>query len=155
MRSMFYDILRILEISRSWYYSQMDFSPLLDGRFNPFAARDEEWIVIGYKRRHPEMGFREIAYAMMDEDIEYLSPSTVYRILKKHDLITPWKHLTWESTRPERVKHPDVEWQTDIMYLKIRGRFFYLLIFIDECSRYIVHGEHHFKMAQYSMYIYI
>ena len=25
------------------------------------------------------------------------------------------------------------------MYLKIAGRFFYLLIFIDEYSRYIVH----------------
>ena len=35
--------------------------------------------------------------------------------------------------------HPDGKWQTDIMYIKIRGRFFYLIIFIDECSRYIVH----------------
>ena len=25
------------------------------------------------------------------------------------------------------------------MYVKIQGRFFYLIIFIDECSRYIVH----------------
>ena len=25
------------------------------------------------------------------------------------------------------------------MYVKIRGRFFYLIIFIDEYSRYIVH----------------
>ena len=36
-------------------------------------------------------------------------------------------------------KSPHEKWQTDIMYVKIRGRFFYLIIFIDEYSRYIVH----------------
>ena len=157
MRSLFYDIHRtvmktaerfgypvsrillMLGISRSWFYSQMSFSPLLDGRFNPMAIRDDEWIVIGFKHRYPKMSFREISYTLIDEDIAYLSPSTAYRILKKHDLITPWKHPVWESTRPERAKSPDEKWQTDIMYVKIQGRFFYLIIFIDEYSRYIVH----------------
>ena len=158
MRSLFYDIhrtvmkamersgysvkaiLKIVGISRSWFYSQISFSPILDGRFNTLAVRDEdEWIVIGFKKQHPRMSFREIAYTLIDEDITYLSPSTVYRILKKHDLITPWKHPVWESTRPEHAKSPDEKWQTDIMYVKIRDRFFYLIIFIDEYSRYIVH----------------
>ena len=85
------------------------------------------------------MSFREIAYTLIDEDIAYLSPSAVHRILKRHNLITPWKHPVWESTRPEHAKSPDEKWQTDIMYVKIRGRFFYLIIFIDEYSRYIVH----------------
>ena len=158
MRSLFYDIhrtvmkamersgysvkaiLKIVGISRSWFYSQISFSPILDGRFNTLAVRDEdEWVVIGFKKQHPRMSFREIAYTLIDEDITYLSPSTVYRILKKHDLITPWKHPVWESTRPEHAKSPDEKWQTDIMYVKIRDRFFYLIIFIDEYSRYIVH----------------
>ena len=133
-------ILSMLGISRSWFYSQISFSPILDGRFNPMAIRnDDEWPVIGFKHRHPKMSFREIAYTLIDDDIAYLSPSTVYRILKKHDLITPWKHPVWESTRPEHAKSPDERWQTDIMYVKISGRFFYLIIFIDEYSRYIVH----------------
>ena len=60
MRSLFYDIhrtasnaverseysilsaLRILRISRSWYYSQISFSPLLDGRFNPMVIRNDD-----------------------------------------------------------------------------------------------------------------
>ena len=110
IRSLFYDIhrtvmkaversgyslkrtLEILGISRSCYYSQMDFSPILDERFNPLAVRDDdEWIVIGYRNEHPAMSFREIAYTLIDEDIAYLPPSTVYRILKRHSLITPWK----------------------------------------------------------------
>ena len=85
------------------------------------------------------MSFREFAYTLMDEDLTYLSPSSVYRILKKNDLITPWKHPQWASTRPEHAKSLDERWQTDIMYIKIRWRFFYLLIFIDEYSRYITH----------------
>ena len=33
----------------------------------------------------------------------------------------------------------DQKRQSDIMYIRIHGRFFYLLVFIDEYSRYIVH----------------
>ena len=45
-------ILKTLRISRSWYYSQMDFSPLLDKRFNPFVVRDEEeWMVVSFKKK--------------------------------------------------------------------------------------------------------
>ena len=158
MRSLFYDIhrtvmntveragysvsriLSIPGISRSWYYSQLSFSPILDRRFNTMTIRnDEELIVMGFKRGHPMMSFREIAYTLIDKDIAYLSQSTVYRILKKHDLIKPWKHPVWESTRPEHAKFPDEKWQTDIMYVKIRKRFFYLVIFIDEYSRNVVH----------------
>lgn len=69
-------VLKMLGISRSWYYSQMDFSPILDGRFNPLVMRNEdEWIVIGYKNEHPAMSFREIAYTLIDEEIAYLSHS--------------------------------------------------------------------------------
>lgn len=121
MRSLFYDIhrtvmntveragyplvrvLSTLGISRSWYYAQMSFSPMLDGRFNSFAARGEEWIVVGYKHRHPEMSFRELAYAMIDEDIAYLSPSSVYSILKRNNLITPWKGH--HGNPPDRNMH--------------------------------------------------
>ncbi len=158
MRSLFYDIhrtimntveragysvsriLSIPGISRSRYYSQLSFSSMFERRFNTMTIRnDEELIVMGFKRGHPGMSFREIAYTLIDKDIAYLSPSTVYRILKKHDLIKPWKHPVWESTRPEHAKFPDEKRQTDIMYVKIRNRFFYPVIFIDEYSRYIVH----------------
>ena len=158
MRSLFYDIhrtvrnaverseysilsaLRILGISRSWYYSQLSFSPILDGSFNHMVIRnDDEWIVIGFNHQHPVMSFREIACTLIDEDLAYLFPSTMYNILKRHDLITPWNRPIRESTRTDHAKTPDERWQTDIMYVKIRDRFFYLIIFIDEYSRCIVH----------------
>jgi len=55
---------------------------------------DDEWIVVGFKRRNPRMSFREIAYTLIDEDLAYLSPSAVYRILKKKDLIMQWNRKT-------------------------------------------------------------
>ena len=79
---------------------------MLDGRFNAFAARDDEWIVIGFKHRNPGMSFREIAYALIDGDLAYLSPSTVYKILKKHDLITPWNRTAWALPVPNVQRGP-------------------------------------------------
>jgi len=112
----------MLGLSRSWYYSQISFSPILDGRFSPMTIRDDdEYLIIGFKHQHPKMSFREIAYTPIEEDLAYLSPSAVYRILKRHDLITPWKHRVWESTKPEHAKSPDEKWQTDIMYVKIQS----------------------------------
>ena len=131
--------LRVLGIHRSWYYRQLHFEPALEGRFNPLAARGEEWLVIGYRRRNPGMNHREIAYAMMDEDIAYLSPSSVYRILKRNGLITPWRDRLWSSKKKDKPDHPDEIWQTDIMYVRAGERFFYLIIFIDVYSRYITH----------------
>ena len=132
-------ILSILGISRAWYYRHLDLPPIIDKRFNPFEINDEEMRVIRYRYDHPRMSFRLLAYSMIDKDIAYLSPSEVYRILKKYDLITPWERKTWPSSRPGRAEHPDERWQVDLMYVKIKSRFFYLIIFIDEYSRYIVH----------------
>ena len=132
-------ILNILGISRAWYYRHLDLPPIIDKRFNPFEISDEELRVIKYRYQHKKMSFRLLAYSMIDKDIAYLSPSEVYKILKKYDLITPWERKTWPSSRPERAKHPDERWQVDLMYVKIKQRFFYLIIFIDEYSRYIVH----------------
>ena len=131
-------ILGILGIRRSWYYRQLNPEFILEGRFNPSAVNDE-WIVIGYKRRNPRMNFREIAYALIDGDLAYFSPSSVYRILKRHDMIRMWKTSLWLSKKPDMPGKPDEIWQTDIMYVKVEERFFFLLIFIDVYSRYIVH----------------
>ena len=41
------------------------------------ALSEEEQAVIAYARRHPELRHRELAWRMVDEDVAYLSPSTV------------------------------------------------------------------------------
>ena len=133
-------ILQVLGISRSWYYSQLSPDAMLGGMFNPYAINNkDERLIIGYRLSHPRMNFSELAYAMIDEDYAYLSPSSVYRILKKHYQATGWKRAQWTPSKPQGASSPDERWRTDLMYVKIRSRFFYLIIFIDEFSRYITH----------------
>ena len=45
----------------------------------------------------------------------------------------------WEYTCPGHARSPDENWQANIIYVRIRRWFFYLIILIDEYSRYIVH----------------
>ena len=57
-------------------------SRAMDRRFNPFAMRDEEWLIVGFKMKYPNLGFREIAYVF---------PSTVSAALRRHGLVTTRK----------------------------------------------------------------
>jgi hypothetical protein len=59
---------------------------------SPYEALSEEkQAVLAYARKHPELRHREMAWWMVDEDVAYLSPSTVYRILKEANLVCPWR----------------------------------------------------------------
>ena len=66
-------ILAMLGIAPSSYYSWLT-PRVMDERFNSFAQRDEEWLIAGFEMKHPNFGFRDIAYTMIDEDIAYVSP---------------------------------------------------------------------------------
>ena len=60
------------------------------------ALSEEKAAVREYALKHPELRHRELAWRMVDEDVAYLSPSTVYRILKVENLVCPWRR------RPKR-----------------------------------------------------
>ena len=91
---------------------------------------------------HPEVRHRELAWRMVDEDVVCLSPSTVYRILREANLICPSRRRKKRS-RPEEEKapRPNQRWATDLLYLRIGERWYYLVSFLDEYSRYLVHWE--------------
>lgn len=77
--------------------------PILDGRFNPISVRDDDvWIVLGFRHMKRMMSFREISYTLIDENIAYFSPSSVYRIIKKN-------HLTQKLIRPYTSEQNDVD----------------------------------------------
>ena len=95
-----------------------------------------------YAKDHPRDGYRRLAWMMVDEDIVYLSPSTVYRILDRHDLLYRWKRPEPGQGRrvPEAV-YPNEVWHIDLIYLWIKGRWYFLVTILDSYSRYIVHWE--------------
>ena len=54
---------------------------------NAITAAEKE-IVRGYALSHTELNHREMAYRMIDEDVAFMSPSSVYRILKEFNLLS-------------------------------------------------------------------
>ncbi len=106
------------------------------------ALAEEKTAVLDYARRHPELRHREMAWRMVDEDAVYLSPSTVYRILKTANLVCPWRRRKKRSrAEEEKATGPDERWATDLMQIQVGAGTYFVLSFMDEYSRYVVHLE--------------
>jgi transposase InsO family protein len=98
--------------------------------------------VKAYALANPSIRHRELAWRMIDEDVAYVSSSTVYRILLEESLMN--RHRGRKKryrAELEKASRPDEIWGTDLMYLRIGGEQYFLIAFIDEYSRYIVHWE--------------
>jgi transposase InsO family protein len=104
------------------------------------ATDEEKRAVRAYALKHPGIRHRELAWRMVDEDVVFLSMSTVYRILKGENLVCPWRRRTKRTRQEEeKAQRPDEMWATDLMYVQVGGRTYYLVTFLDEYSRLIVH----------------
>jgi putative transposase len=147
-------ILECLEISPSNYYRwrrKIHTNNLKDdrGRY-PSLDRvlpEEEKAVVDYALGHPQEGYRMLSWMMVDEDVAYLCPSTVYRILDRHDLLYRWKRSTSIGIKPPKPQKPDEQWHVDILYLWVMNRWYFLVSVLDAFSRYIVHWRLLFSMA--------
>ena len=89
----------------------------------------------------PELSPRELAVRFTDESKYFVSESSVYRLLKSHDLITSPAYIVIKAADEFRDKTsaPNELWQTDFTYFKIVGwGWYYLSTILDDFSRYIV-----------------
>ena len=102
---------------------------------------EEKEAVLTYALAHPKDGYRRLAWQMVDEDVAYLSPSSVYRILSDADLLYRWKRSRSSGQAPPKPTEPNERWHTDLMYLRIGGAWYFLVTVLDAYSRYVVHGE--------------
>jgi len=89
----------------------------------------------------PEQSARELAWQLTDRTGHFLSESSVYRILKAHDLITSPAFVVIKAA--DRFEHPTTRpnelWQTDFTYLRVVGwGWYYLSTVLDDYSRYIL-----------------
>jgi putative transposase len=106
------------------------------------ALPEEKQAVLDYARRHPELRHRELAWRMVDEDVACLSASTVYRILKEANLVCPWRRRTKRRrTAEEKPQRINERWVTDLMQVQVGEGTYFVVSFMDEHSRYIVHHD--------------
>lgn len=113
----------------------------------------EKETIIKYAKKHSNEGYRRLTYMMLDEDIVAVSPSTVYRILKKAGLLNKWNRVKTSKkgrgfTQPNK---PHKHWHVDIKYVNFRGSFLFLISVIDGYSRYIVNHELRKNMEEYDV----
>ena len=102
---------------------------------------EEKDAVRDYALSHTELRHREMAFRMIDENVAYLSPSSVYRILRYYNLI-PLRRMNSEHKPWNPHQMPgkaDEIWQSDLTHIRYNQKSFYLLLFLDVCSRYITY----------------
>ena len=103
---------------------------------------EEIQAVIRFAVEYPKDGYRRLAWMMVDGDVAYLSPSSVYRILNDADLLYRYKRSCKSSGRYDfKPTAPHQQWHTDILYLWVKNRWYFFVGVLDAYSRYIVHWE--------------
>jgi putative transposase len=96
--------------------------------------------ILALTLERPELSARELA-VLYTERGYFVSESSVYRLLKVHDLITSPAFILMKAA--DKFQHPTTApnqlWQTDFTYLKVIGwGWFYLSTVLDDYSRYVL-----------------
>ena len=89
----------------------------------------------------PDKSPRELAWHITDKQGYYISESSVYRILKAHDLVTSpvYNVITALDKFPQPTRAVNELWQTDFTYFKVvHWGWYYLSTVIDDYSRFIL-----------------
>ncbi len=86
--------------------------------------------ICDYALQYPKIGYRKLTWMMLDEGTACVGESTVYRVLSEADLLWRWKRSTDSSGDYNfRPTGPNQQWHTDVMYVWVAAKFFFLLSF--------------------------
>ena len=102
----------------------------------------ERQAIIAFHFEHPLEGYRRLAFMMIDANVVFAAPATVYRALSGAGLMQRWNGKpSLKGTGFVQPLRAHEHWHVDISYLNIGGTFYYLCSLLDGYSRLIVHGE--------------
>jgi putative transposase len=141
-----YRTLEALGVPRSVYYAWKARESLQDkigSRCRLYELLPEERTAIcRFALAYPKIGYRKLTWMMVDAAVACVGESTVYRVLSEADLLSRWKSSAASSGEYHfRPTGPNQQWHTDVMYVWIAARFYFLLSFVDAYSRYVVHHK--------------
>lgn len=141
-------ILNELGLSRATYYRWQERSTRQQLADAVVIPRRRAWpptpaevaAVRDFALAHPALGYKRLAWLMVDQDVAYLRPYQVYRILSGQDLLARRpKPVPLALRRPAAPDHADQVWHIDLMYLYVGSRWYYLVDIVDGYSRFLVH----------------
>jgi len=109
----------------------------------------EKEAIVWFYQKHPTEGYRRIAFMMLDRDVVYVSPTSVWRVLSEAGLLRRWNGKPSKKgtgfVQPLRAHE---HWHVDVSYINICGTFYYLCSLLDGMSRYIVHWDIRERMTE-------
>lgn len=143
-----------LDISKKSYYRWKS-NKKIDQRKGPKTVQnklspEEEQKIIdcACSSEYRDLPPTQIVPKLLDKEVYLGSESTFYRVLKKNGLAknrnTTKTRKAKSYTKPVLIAtEPNQIWSWDITYLKtnIIGKFYYLYLFLDIYSRFIVAGK--------------
>jgi len=120
-----------------------------------WSTPEERCAVVEFKKENMQLGYVRLTWMMIDKDIAYLSPSSVYRILVNAALNNKWTKPAGEPKKegfdqPVRVHE---HWHLDISYLNYKGTFVYLICVLDGYSRAILSWDICIRMESFDVQI--
>lgn len=104
----------------------------------PNSVNDQ---VVQLALAHPEKSARQLAWQFTDQEGYFVSESSVFRLLKRFDLVESpaFEVVTAAERFPVPTRKVNELWQTDFTYFKIMGwGWYYLSTVLDDYSRYIL-----------------
>jgi len=104
------------------------------------ATPDEIAAVRRFALDNPLLGYKRLAWKLIDAQVVGLKPHQVYEILAAEELLSRREAVSGPPLkRPEPPSRPDEVWHIDLMYVRIGKRWFYLVDILDGYSRFLVH----------------
>ena len=141
-------ICKTLEINPRAYYRWISGEVNKDihggGGGNNKITPLEEKRVVAFVKKHPNYRCRRLAYELERQSIVFIGKSRVAEILKKHGINHEFVRQSKKDKQipAEILLHEpwrkNLLWGTDWTYLKIAGKFWFLLLIIDWYSRKIL-----------------
>jgi transposase InsO family protein len=100
---------------------------------------EERAVIAAYCARNLDRGYRVLAWEMVDANIAFASPSSVYNVIKRCNLVKKWLAATETEKRgfeqPEAVHE---QWHIDFSYIRVCGNYYYFVSILDGYSRRIL-----------------
>jgi transposase InsO family protein len=103
---------------------------------NYWLTPEEASAIVAYCSATPLKGYRMQCWEMVGRNVAYVSCSSVYNVVKRHNRGKKWAQAV-EMTKQgfDQPKAVHEQWHIDFSYIKIAGAFYYFLGILDGHSR--------------------